>query len=165
MERVVLIVKMKKVGIITLNGYFNYGNRLQNYALQEVLKSLGFNVETIIYNTNEGNILTRKEKVQKIFEKLSKLKNYSFNDILDKSVNVYMHKKNAKEDTERTKIFKNFSKNYINETDYFISKNNIPNDLNERYDFFVTGSDQVWNPDSPGEKAIYFLNFADKKKE
>lgn len=29
---------MKKVGIITLNDFFNYGNRLQNYALQKYLK-------------------------------------------------------------------------------------------------------------------------------
>ena len=39
---------MKKVGILTLNGYQNYGNRLQNYAVQEVIKSLGFEAETII---------------------------------------------------------------------------------------------------------------------
>lgn len=30
---------MLKIGIITLNGYFNYGNRLQNYALQNFLKN------------------------------------------------------------------------------------------------------------------------------
>ena len=39
---------MKKIAILTLNGQYNYGNRLQNYATQEVLKSLGFSVETII---------------------------------------------------------------------------------------------------------------------
>ena len=29
-----------KIGIITLNGLFNYGNRLQNYALKEYIKQL-----------------------------------------------------------------------------------------------------------------------------
>lgn len=38
---------MKKIGIITLSGNYNYGNRLQNYAMQEVYKILGFEVETI----------------------------------------------------------------------------------------------------------------------
>lgn len=38
---------MKKIGIITLTGYFNYGNRLQNYALAKVLSGLGFEVKTI----------------------------------------------------------------------------------------------------------------------
>lgn len=36
-----------KVAIITLFGYFNYGNRLQNLAMQEILKSLGCEVETL----------------------------------------------------------------------------------------------------------------------
>ena len=31
---------MKKIGIITLSGNYNYGNRLQNYAMQEVYKKL-----------------------------------------------------------------------------------------------------------------------------
>lgn len=30
---------MKKIGIITLNGYYNYGNRLQNYALQKFVSN------------------------------------------------------------------------------------------------------------------------------
>lgn len=38
----------RKVGIITIIDYNNYGNRLQNYATQEVIKHLGFEVETII---------------------------------------------------------------------------------------------------------------------
>ena len=35
------------VGIITTHHYPNYGNKLQNYALQEKLIQLGYNVETI----------------------------------------------------------------------------------------------------------------------
>ena len=31
---------MPKIGIITLTGYFNYGNILQNYALQTFLNKL-----------------------------------------------------------------------------------------------------------------------------
>lgn len=38
---------MKKVAIITLFGYFNYGNRLQNYAMQELLKKHNCEVDTI----------------------------------------------------------------------------------------------------------------------
>ena len=42
---------MNKMAIITLNGYFNYGNCLQNYALQQVLTSIARTniVETIWY--------------------------------------------------------------------------------------------------------------------
>jgi len=40
--------KNKKVDILTLLGYFNYGNRLQNYALQEVIKNFSEEAETLI---------------------------------------------------------------------------------------------------------------------
>ena len=36
-----------KVGIITITDGQNYGNRLQNYAMQEILVQYGFQVETI----------------------------------------------------------------------------------------------------------------------
>ena len=39
---------MKRIGIITINDYKNYGNRLQNYATHEVLKSLSCEVTTIV---------------------------------------------------------------------------------------------------------------------
>ena len=38
---------MAKVGIVTLNGYFNYGNRLQNYALSKSIENMGHEVITI----------------------------------------------------------------------------------------------------------------------
>ena len=44
-------LKLKKIGIITLNDNNNYGNRLQNLATQKILAKLGFNAETIINKT------------------------------------------------------------------------------------------------------------------
>lgn len=44
---------MKKIGIITLNGEFNYGNRLQNFALQKVLQSYNVQADTIVIKTNK----------------------------------------------------------------------------------------------------------------
>ena len=38
---------MKKIGILTITDYLNYGNRLQNYAAQELLKARGFDVTSI----------------------------------------------------------------------------------------------------------------------
>ena len=40
----------KKVLIFTLQGYFNYGNRLQNFALSLILRKMGYRVST--YNQN-----------------------------------------------------------------------------------------------------------------
>ena len=61
-------MEKNKIGIITLNGYVNYGNRLQNYALQEVLKSLDLNVsidETGVVYSN-GNIVLKELSAQKL---------------------------------------------------------------------------------------------------
>lgn len=40
---------MKKIGILTLFGELNFGNRLQNYAVQQILNKKGFEAETIKY--------------------------------------------------------------------------------------------------------------------
>ena len=37
-----------KLGIVTLYGDFNYGNRLQNYALSTVLRGMGYDVVTLV---------------------------------------------------------------------------------------------------------------------
>lgn len=144
---------MKKVAIITLNGYFNYGNRLQNYALQEVIKSLGHDVDTIMVNRNmknkEGRILRVLKNPKKLLVIFKRFK---------------INKKNEKISIERSKNFKQFSKKYISETEYYISENNIPSDLSNKFDFFVVGSDQVWNPFTVGKSGIYFLSFAPKEK-
>lgn len=68
---------MKKAGIITLFGEYNYGNRLQNYATQEVLKKFGLNVETIKYmlsNYKEPDTTSRIEQ-----NRLAKFKEFNKN--------------------------------------------------------------------------------------
>lgn len=154
---------MKKVAIITLNGYYNYGNRLQNFALQEVVKSLGFNVETII-NANKPLQI----KNSGLISQAKKIRNKSLIEII-KKINariklVVFKSENEKNELARTKIFMEFTQNYIKETTFSISENNIPNDLSDSYDYFITGSDQVWNPDYLYDSSINFLTFAEKHK-
>lgn len=144
---------MKKIAIITLNGYYNYGNRLQNYALQEILKSLNCYVETIRIENKKIN--------ENIF---NKLKNKSIKQIINMfyiKLIISIYKKTI---DNRTIIFKNFTKNYINETNFTISDDNIPINLSDKYDYFITGSDQVWNYDYINGSSIYFLIFAEKHK-
>jgi len=148
---------MKKIAILTLNGYYNYGNRLQNYATQEMLKSLDFDAETII---NDSKILSKKGLLERIYN----LGTYSVEELYSKINNKFWRSISKDSIAKRTNIFKKFTSDYINETDYSISKNNIPNDLSDRYDYFITGSDQVWNPDNLHGSSIYFLTFAEKHK-
>lgn len=140
-----------KIGIVTLYGYFNYGNRLQNYALQEVLKDQDNEVETIIFK-NKENFL--KSNMKKILERRdNKYKIKSFNDII------------------RESNIKRFSKKYIKTKEYDI--NNVSNymKIDSDFDLFIVGSDQVWNPRfwRESEDSIdfkqYLLQFASDDKK
>lgn len=61
---------MKKVGIVTLNGYYNFGNRLQNFALTRVLENRGFEVETIW----SGDEISFKSKLREVVIRFLPLK-------------------------------------------------------------------------------------------
>ena len=61
---------MKKILIITLYGNYNFGNKLQNYAVQKILNSYGFETETLVPRSNIGI----KEKVKKYIKKILRTK-------------------------------------------------------------------------------------------
>lgn len=157
---------MNKVGIITLNGYFNYGNRLQNYALQEFIKMNGYECETIINKTfidksdlSKGDLSedNKKNKIQRLLDKdLKQICLLINNKLKSKKLNSI--------NSERTKIFKDFSEKYINETDFSIEVGKVDADLEKKYKYLVTGSDQVWNPFDPMVSEVSFLTFAPKQK-
>lgn len=154
---------MRKIGILTINDYSNYGNRLQNYASQEVLKSLGFSVETIVNDTKDNS-----NKNVSIIKKILDLKGRTFKEIYIKIASKiwsYTCKYRTQEcKNKKVEAFKNFTLLNIIETDYSISVDNIPKDLINRFDYFVTGSDQVWNPTFRRFSTIDFLTFAPKNK-
>lgn len=155
---------MKKVAIITLNGYYNYGNRLQNYAVQEVLRSLGFSVETIIIkpaaqiSSTPAKLIRRSRSLIT----MSPIRNFW---IITTKLQYYLNKNRI--DTlneEKTKAFKQFSLENIVEVDRGLKKDSCPPDLANMYDYFISGSDQVWNPNHICGLSTYFLTFAPKEK-
>lgn len=105
---------MKKVAIVTIES-MNYGNRLQNYALQEVLQSIGCDVETF-----------HREIIQKGMKKIIK---------------------RLMQNIFRTKAlkFRQFDSN-IKFSNILIGRDDYPDGLSNQFDYFVVGSDQVWNP-------------------
>src|SRR5690606_22872129 len=106
-------ILMKKVGILTLNGYFNYGNRLQNYALQEVLKSFNYDVNTIWV---ENEVTTKKIKsTREKFKMIAKNPKAIFQKIYRL---FYLDNLN----NQREQRFKDFSNKYIKETATKISR-------------------------------------------
>lgn len=130
---------MKKVGILTINDYNNYGNRLQNYATQEVLKLFGLTVKTIVNLHHSNKRITNK--------------NNNANNPFIKEIK-----------SKRLASFKAFTSLNIDETNFTITEECIPPTLSDQYDLFITGSDQVWNPSFKRFSSIDFLTFAPKNK-
>lgn len=155
---------MKNIAISTINNHDNYGNRLQNYATQEVLKSLGFHVDTI---KNYKKPITEKSFESKI-KKFPKLKGRGMEEIsslLWKKID-YKFKKSHYDTLNRRRIavFQKFTENNINETNYNIFDEGVLNHVSNRYKFFITGSDQVWNPNFRHGSPIDFLTFVPIQK-
>lgn len=128
---------MKKVGIVTINDNNNYGNRLQNYAVQETLKKLKVEPITI---KNEPATNTRNKyilrKLKSIFNK------GSYSKIL-----------------ERKKCFEEFNKNIV-----FSNKKVTPYSKLKEYEYFLVGSDQVWNPNFGRLRDVDLLEFVEPYK-
>ena len=140
-----------KIGIITLNGNRNYGNKLQNYALQKFLKSLSnsIDVDTIWY-TKDNYILNKK------FITLKNFRRFIFNR---HNLREYFLKNIYANDIVREYNIKKFNDKFIN----IVYDYEIKPDLNERYDYFIAGSDQIWNFNYLNLENE-FLKFAEKKK-
>ncbi|MCP1109490.1 hypothetical protein M2150_002005 [Lachnospiraceae bacterium PM6-15] len=142
---------MKRVGIITLTGERNYGNKLQNYAMEQVLISLGYKVETIRVLSKAENSKLYKEilirnNVQYMFRLL--LKGKRRNRVIRKA------------------RFLTFNKN-LHQASFSIGiemgEAEIRKKLN-RYDFLVYGSDQIWNPNFSTFSQIYLGEYAKMEK-
>jgi len=113
---------MQKIGIVTIIDFNNYGNRLQNFALQNYLSKK--------YKLDVVTLLNEDFSNDKKFYFLRLLKHFLLKKNYDCNIN-----------TVRYENFCKFNKNIkFSET-----KINCFTDL-ENYDFLIVGSDQVWNP-------------------
>ena len=135
---------MKKIGIVTLTKNANYGNVLQNIALQIALRNLGCNAETIINLTD--STLFKKEHLS--LKKIIKwLINYNDYRIQEKRNNVF--RKCCQE-----KI--NYSSITYDETGF---SGKLPD-----YDYVIAGSDQIWNPTFGFASDFEFLEFVPENR-
>ena len=127
-----------KIGIITYTHGTNFGQRLQNYALQNKLEELGCTVYTV--------------KQTEPYSKFKlKIKYFA------KQIKNILRKDNM---VERQKMFAIFNEQYIHFYKRKLKFDGDNNWISEEFDAFIVGSDQIWSPisDYVGENA--FLSFA-----
>lgn len=143
-----------KVGIITIWDDENYGNRLQNYAVQETVKKATNGGEAVTIKYIHDGMFRVRPYIKKFFRRLKAFTTYRC--YAKGRFKIALMKRGAK--------LRAFSQTYLSLDDNVIINNHIPYGLNEKYDFFVVGSDQVWNPTFGHATPVFFLSFADKAK-
>ena len=134
-----------KAGILTFHRAINYGAALQAYALVYKMNELGFDAELIDY---------RNPHIENSFHRFSLSKVNS----PKKAASFLLNYRKMK---SRKKSFKSFMK-------LVPTGKRCDNSVQlekEGYDIYVTGSDQVWNPDCTGFDKTYFLDFAQQCKK
>ena len=130
-----------KVGIVTFTFGDNYGQRLQNYAVQELLKVRGLDVSTIRQSEQRCSFKHRvKTYLTDCFTGMRKTK------------------------LKRHSSFVEFDEKYIT-YEPGCSLPDCPPSQANGFDAFVAGSDQIWSPYIPDNNGAMFLSFADNAKK
>lgn len=143
---------MKKISTITFHSSYNYGSNLQAYALQEYVKKLcnyDCNYSIINYRKKE-----QKDMYKSCFEK-SGIKNKIKRILLFKQKDKLKQKQLSFEDFINRKL--NVTKEYSNICEI---EDNILNS-----DYFISGSDQLWNIRAIDFDWAYFLEFVKNGKK
>ena len=134
-----------KLGIITMVSD-NYGNRLQNYALQQTMKKIGAEVETFhnpfLLNYSEWKHILKKP-IKAIVYSLTKKRRGMF---------------------ERECTFEKFNREYITWSKFWLNNPRHLAQIDSNYDRVISGSDQVWNPESCNIDGRYFGTFVPSEK-
>lgn len=138
----------KKIGIVTIKDY-NYGNRLQNYALQQAIRDMGGEPESIYF-----------EDISKTYY-LSKTNNPMRRLIKLFIPTAIIRKKRAGDHKPAKEIFDKFTEKYVQSKTVEIKRHReIEQAVNcNEYRCFIAGSDQIWNPKFAGDD-YFFLPFA-----
>lgn len=126
-----------KIGILTHPLRTNYGGILQNYALQYVLRSLGYSVETINWQENKNVIYILASYVYRLFAHYVLRKKHIPTDMFLNITNkqfIYISSNIQTFISKNIKLSQNISS---------LKRIRKVNDF--CYDAIVVGSDQVWS--------------------
>ncbi len=136
-----------KIAIIThYHQSQNYGGNLQAYALCEVLRQLGtVSAQLQIPVSPVENISISTSIGTRIRTFLKKTPSYMIRAVQRKIAQICHQKAYANAVTLRHQSFHHFHHDLIPHSDTIYTHDNIADSL-AKYDIFITGSDQVWNP-------------------
>lgn len=139
----------KKIGTVTWITYYNFGTFLQAYALQQVVTNLGFDNFII----SDESIVNQKRPKRSIY--------FCLKCALYRIYKRTFHNNSYAKGSCRSNIlYKQFADSFLTIDRTWKDSD----DLNQRYDMFICGSDQIWYPSAEIFHPFYYLAFTDKKK-
>lgn len=144
---------MRKIGIITIPDYNNYGNRLQNYAVKKYFENKGFKVETLEMNDKSF----RQKKARKIKLYLKKY-HLTFLIFFFESFN------NGINSALRYLKFEKFTHKYLNVRYIPQWEDSMMTKIGNEYSYIVLGSDQIWHPYVNTTPNLFFGLFISPQK-
>ncbi len=152
--------KNVKIAIDTIVEYSNYGNRLQNYALQKVLENQGHEVITLKNYTHVEADEPKSVRIKRLLRE---------GHFIDKSYRKIVKKwkglrQSKKYNALRVQNFVAFTNTYIHESNYEINQDTTDFSFDEDIDCYVVGSDQVWNCNFSRFSSFDFISFSTKPR-
>ena len=134
-----------KIGILTFHCAHNYGAVLQCYAMQEFLRCKGHDVEVINYRPK---YLLEPYKTFKVKRFLSKKPIRLSKGVIIEFILFPTRLK-------RFNGFEKFIKNRLS-----LSEKATCSSISPKYDVYIAGSDQIWNPKiTHGFDSVFFADF------
>lgn len=141
---------MKRVGIITFHAAHNYGSMLQAYALQQVILNIGYECEIINFRS-----AIQKEMYQPAF---------MVGTLYGRLVGFIIQAAYALEIVKKYRLFENFlRKELILSSKEYTTLKDLEN-ADFSYDYYISGSDQIWNVQACDFSYAYFLPFVKSGK-
>ena len=112
-----------KIAIVTITGEANYGNSLQNYAVERTFQKIDCKSVTLVDKSETF---------------IGRIKSIIYSALFDKSHSYIKNRRKKQKEplTLRRKRFRKFNKKFLN----MKAERSF-----DDYDFVVCGSDQVWN--------------------
>lgn len=135
-----------RIGILTYHNAINYGAVLQAYALQKVLKILGFESEIINYSCPGVEKQYRRKKISDHAYWKVYISDFLSGHRLDK---------------KKTEFYK-FMNNYFVLSEKITT---LTSDFSDKYDAIIVGSDQVFNPKNTEGDSTFLLDFESNSKK
>lgn len=147
---------MAKIGLITFHSAYNFGSVLQAYATQVAIQQLGFEVEVINY----------RSKTQRAFYERLYRTDFGLKHLLnDLSLAPAFRKRDR-----RNRSFEDFIRTKFSLSKEISTISDLDN-YSDRYNLFISGSDQVWNKHANELETVpweymkpYLLSFTDNPK-